>query len=84
MVPWLTGRREKTVEESIMELQQSVVTVLKEVQTTLDTVQHTLTAHSAHLQVLPSIVAYLALPKLYLTFPFHTLPYLSLPFITLT
>lgn len=47
----MTGRREKTVEESMIELQQSVVSVLKEVQTTLASLEQTLSAQSLRIQV---------------------------------
>ncbi|XP_071547180.1 peroxisomal membrane protein PEX14-like isoform X2 [Panulirus ornatus] len=50
--PWLMGRRQKTVEESITELQQSVVTVLKEVQTTLASLEQTLSAQNIRIQAL--------------------------------
>lgn len=50
--PLLTGRREKTVEESMIELQQSVVSVLKEVQTTLASLEQTLSAQSLRIQAL--------------------------------
>lgn len=50
--PWLTGRRQKTVEESMVELQQSVVSVLKEVQNTLASLEQTLTAQNVHIQAL--------------------------------
>lgn len=50
--PWLTGRRQKTVEESMVELQQSVVSVLKEVQTTLSSLEQTLSAQTVHIQAL--------------------------------
>ncbi|KAG7171295.1 Peroxisomal membrane protein PEX14-like [Homarus americanus] len=49
--PWLTGRRQKTVDESMTELQQSVVTVLKEIQTTLASLDHTISAQNVHIQV---------------------------------
>ncbi|XP_045600940.1 peroxisomal membrane protein PEX14 isoform X2 [Procambarus clarkii] len=48
--PWLTGRRQKTVEESMIELQQSVVTVLKEVQTTLTSLEQTLVTQNLRIQ----------------------------------
>ncbi|XP_050687597.1 peroxisomal membrane protein PEX14-like isoform X1 [Eriocheir sinensis] len=50
--PWLTGRRQKTVEESMVEMQQSVVSVLKEVQTTLASLEQTLSAQNIHIQAL--------------------------------
>ncbi|XP_042217751.1 peroxisomal membrane protein PEX14-like [Homarus americanus] len=50
--PWLTGRRQKTVDESMTELQQSVVTVLKEIQTTLASLDHTISAQNVHIQAL--------------------------------
>ncbi|KAK8745970.1 hypothetical protein OTU49_017206 [Cherax quadricarinatus] len=50
--PWLTGRRQKTVEESMIELQHSVVTVLKEVQTTLTSLEQTLRAQNVRIQTL--------------------------------
>ncbi|XP_045138520.1 peroxisomal membrane protein PEX14-like [Portunus trituberculatus] len=50
--PWLTGRRQKTVEESMVELQQSVVSVLKEVQNTLASLEQTLSAQTVHIQAL--------------------------------
>ncbi|KAG0712805.1 Peroxisomal membrane protein PEX14 [Chionoecetes opilio] len=50
--PWLTGRRHKSVEESVEELEQSVAVVVKEVQTTLAALQHTLSAQTLHIQAL--------------------------------
>ncbi|XP_066941908.1 peroxisomal membrane protein PEX14 isoform X1 [Macrobrachium rosenbergii] len=50
--PLLTGRKQKSVEESMIELQQSVVCVLKEVQTTLSSLEKTLSIQSARIQAL--------------------------------
>ncbi|XP_068226975.1 peroxisomal membrane protein PEX14 isoform X2 [Palaemon carinicauda] len=50
--PLLTGRKQKSVEESMIELQQSVVSVLKEVQTTLSSLEKTLSIQSSRIQAL--------------------------------
>ncbi|KAK7071861.1 peroxisomal membrane protein pex14, partial [Halocaridina rubra] len=50
--PLLTGRKQKSVDESMIELQQSVVAVLKEVQSTLATLEQSLSAQNVRIQSL--------------------------------
>ncbi|CAL4068582.1 unnamed protein product, partial [Meganyctiphanes norvegica] len=50
--PLLTGHREKSVEESMIELQHSVATVLKDVQNTLSTLEQTLSAQTIKIQII--------------------------------
>lgn len=50
--PLLTGRREKSAEDRMIELQQSVVTILNDVQSTLSSMEQTLSTQTNKIQTL--------------------------------
>lgn len=50
--PLLTGRREKSAEDRMIELQQSVVTILNDVQSTLSSMEQTISTQTNKIQTL--------------------------------